>query len=77
MEGLYIETPFEKDVSLTLEWSNGILFGWNVQLHAPQQRFLHDTFTVESNGKNNTGADTSARQCIPVSAKLVFIKHAM
>ena len=39
--------------------------------------FLHDTFTVESNGKNNTGADTSARQCIPIGAKLVFIKHAM
>ena len=27
-----------------------------MQLHAPQQRFLHDMFTIESNGKNNTGA---------------------
>ena len=35
-----------------------------MQLRAPQQRFLHDMFTIESNGKNNMGADTSARHCM-------------
>ena len=34
-----------------------------MQLCAPQQRFLHDMFTIESNGKNHTGADICARHC--------------
>ena len=37
-----------------------------MQLRAPQQQFLHDMFTIESNGKNTTGADTSARHCITI-----------
>ena len=45
----------EKDVSLYHEWSISVIFEQNNVLSEPLQQFLHDTFTMGSNGKNNIG----------------------
>ena len=45
---------FKEDVNLYHEWQISGIFGLNIKLSEFKQWFLHDTFIVGSNGKNNT-----------------------